>query len=154
MRRDSAADGGLSVEDVMGMYASGFESDMEENGNGEALLGDADNDTHELDVGINPIENGASRPPSSHSTLSRVGIKMLEAMNDPLPIPRAVPIPGADQKRARETAAARRKSLLPSSLPKEIEFGQGLERMAGRRRKYRRRRRRSTTRRSSSTART
>ncbi len=131
-RTNSFADGGLSVDDVMGMYANGFESDMEDGGATDAAAhADNDDDTREWNFGVPFAGNVPSRPPSSHSTLSHVGAKMLEAMNDPLPTPGALAIPVAGRKTGTD-AALHRRSLLPSSLPKEIEFGKAMDKAIGR----------------------
>ncbi|KAH8895843.1 hypothetical protein GQ53DRAFT_641052 [Thozetella sp. PMI_491] len=122
-RANSAVDPGLSVEDVMGMYENGFESDFEDVGFSNAKRGDDENDTHEFDVGLTVYDNDASRPPSSRSSTSRMNAKLLEAMSDPLPMPGSLAIPGADARVARDSAAMFRRSLLPNSLPKDIEFG-------------------------------
>lgn len=86
-----------SVEDVMGMYERGFRDDSDVEDNEE------------------------SRPPTAGSSLSRRGAQILEAMNEPLPVPTfARSIAGASHVQVRDSAAMFRNSGLPSSLPKGV----------------------------------
>ncbi|KAK0637009.1 rab-GTPase-TBC domain-containing protein, partial [Bombardia bombarda] len=123
-RTNSMADDGPSLEDVMGMYERGFtDSDIESIRRSMRFPNEDDDDTHEIDVGTGVFGFGNSRPPSSHSEVGRMSAKMLEAMNDELPIPRARAIPMPNRSPTTDSAPTYRMSLIASSLPKDIGMG-------------------------------
>ncbi|KAK1836574.1 hypothetical protein QBC39DRAFT_247998 [Podospora conica] len=118
-RTNSIADDGPSLEDVMGMYERGFDDSDMESVHRSMHFREDDEDF----VGGMTLE--VSRPASSHSNMSTVGARMLEAMNDELPLPGALAVPTTTPNRSsvRESRSSFRKSLLPSSLPKELGLG-------------------------------
>ncbi|KAL2190063.1 hypothetical protein L209DRAFT_155760 [Thermothelomyces heterothallicus CBS 203.75] len=120
--RATSVDDGPSLEDVMGMYERGFnDSDIESVR--RSMRFPDDDDIPETDPDMDMPEMGGSRPPSSHSGASELREKMLEAMNDSLPIPRAVPIPIPESDRPIARQSRTRHSLLPSSLPDSVGLG-------------------------------
>ncbi|KAK3389182.1 hypothetical protein B0H63DRAFT_389239 [Podospora didyma] len=125
-RPDSmAADDGPSLEDVMGMYERGFnDSDIESIRRSMRFADDDDDELfRDLDEAA-AIGRETSRPPSSHSDISGMRAKMLEAMNDPLPITGSLAIPRSSRaNNKRESRNNFRKSLMPSSLPKDMGLG-------------------------------
>ncbi|KAM7216227.1 hypothetical protein V8F06_008346 [Rhypophila decipiens] len=122
-RPGSMVDDGPSVEDVMGMYERGFnDSDMESIRRSRRFTEDEE-DATEAGTGHGGLGMDTSRPTSSHSDMTGMGAKMLEAMNDPLPMPRAIPVPESRRSSARYSGVNFRFSLLPSSLPKDIGLG-------------------------------
>ncbi|KAK0627569.1 rab-GTPase-TBC domain-containing protein [Immersiella caudata] len=124
-RTNSIADDGLSLEDVMGMYERGFDdSDIESVRRSMRFTG-GDDDSHSLDFPPGGMTVEVSRPPSSRSNASAMGAKMLEAMNDQLPMPGALAVPVSDQSARGQSRNSVRKSLLPSSLPKDMGLGFG-----------------------------
>ncbi|GAB1319373.1 Rab-GAP TBC domain-containing protein [Madurella fahalii] len=126
--RANSVDDGPSLEDVMGMYERGFnDSDIESVRRSMRFAGDDDPPDVCADDGELDMEG--SRPQSCRSEASGLRAKMLEAMNDSLPIPGAVPIPGSDRSTVRQSV---RRSLLPNSLPKDIGFRLATEHMAKR----------------------
>ncbi|KAL2121117.1 hypothetical protein VTJ04DRAFT_5144 [Mycothermus thermophilus] len=128
-RPTSVADDGLSLEDVMGMYERGFQdSDIESMPRRSMKFPDLDDDVPEADADHDIHDKDESRPGSSHSDASDVRAKVLEAMSDSLPVPTAVPIPASDNPRASRT----RRSLLSSSLPKEMGLGLASEELSKR----------------------
>ncbi|CAJ2512700.1 Uu.00g008190.m01.CDS01 [Anthostomella pinea] len=97
---DDQVDEALSVEDVMGMYEKGFGDDSLPEDN----------------------EDDESRPPTGKSESSKRRTAVLEAMDDPLPMPRSAatfPGPRSDAI-VRDSAAIFRNSNLTNSLPAEI----------------------------------
>jgi hypothetical protein len=131
-RTSGAGDGGLSVEDVMGMYEKGFADDSDD----DDEYGEDDTrafDDDRADGGA-MYALGGSRPPTGYSDTGRMGARMLEAMNDPLPVPAAMGIPNPGRLVARDSAAMFRSSgLLPSSMPQDVGFGSAAERYESRR---------------------
>ncbi|KAK0645746.1 rab-GTPase-TBC domain-containing protein, partial [Cercophora newfieldiana] len=125
-RTNSVADDGPSLEDVMGMYERGFDdSDIESIRRSMRFVA-GDDDSHDLDFIAGGMTVEVSRPPSSRSNASAMGAKMLEAMNDQLPIPGALAVPvTSDRSASRQSRNSVRKSLLPSSLPKDMGLGFG-----------------------------
>ncbi|KAK0743681.1 hypothetical protein B0T18DRAFT_415695 [Schizothecium vesticola] len=116
-RTNSVADDGPSLEDVMGMYERGFDdSDMESVHRSMHFREDDDDFAGGMTLEV-------SRPASSHSNMSAVGARMLEAMNDQLPLPGALAVPTPDRSSVQESRNSFRKSLLPSSLPKDLGLG-------------------------------
>lgn len=123
-RTNSMVDDGPSVEDVMGMYERGFnDSDIESIRRSMKFADEDDDDTPEGAVGHGGVGLETLRPTSSHSDVAGVGAKMLEAMNDPLPIPRPIPVPESRRSSARYSGVNFRFSLMASSLPKDIGLG-------------------------------
>lgn len=126
--RANSVDDGPSLEDVMGMYERGFnDSDIESVRRSMRFA--ADDDTPDIGVDDGEPDMEGSRPQSCHSEASGLRAKMLEAMNDSLPVPGAVPIPGSNRSSVRQSV---RRSLLPNSLPKDIGFRLATEHMAKR----------------------
>ncbi|KAK4450803.1 hypothetical protein QBC34DRAFT_448115 [Podospora aff. communis PSN243] len=124
-RTNSIADDGPSLEDVMGMYERGFDdSDIESIRRSMRFTG-GDDDSHSLDFAGGGMTVEVSRPPSSRSNASAMGAKMLEAMNDQMPMPGALAVPVADRSAPKQSRNSIRKSLLPSSLPKDMGLGFG-----------------------------
>lgn len=118
-------DDGLSLEDVMGMYERGFnDSDIESIRKSMRFVDD-DEDTQEIGRASGAMTFELSRPPSSRSDASAMRAKMLEAMNDQLPAPGALAIPETSPASKRQSRNSIRKSLLPSSLPKDMGLGFG-----------------------------
>jgi len=116
----NSLDDGPTLEDVMGMYERGFrDSDIESFRRSMRFPDDEDIADPDAEMEVPDVE--VSRPGSSHSDASGLRAKMLEAMNDSLPTPKAVPIPESGRSTARESRT--RHSLLPNSLPKEISLG-------------------------------
>lgn len=111
------ADDGPSLEDVMGMYERGFDDSDMESVHRSIHFREDDEDF----AGGMTLE--VSRPASSHSNMSAVGARMLEAMNDQLPLPGALAVPTPNRSSVRESRSSFRKSLLPSSLPKDLGLG-------------------------------
>ncbi|KAK4125753.1 hypothetical protein N657DRAFT_654306 [Parathielavia appendiculata] len=122
--RPNSVDDGPSLEDVMGMYERGFnDSDIESIRRSMRLT--EDDNIPEPDADAEEQEMEGSRPASCHSDASGLRAKVLEAMNDSLPIPGAVPIPESGRSTARESRT--RQSLLPNSLPKDLGLGLATE---------------------------
>ncbi|KAM7195772.1 hypothetical protein V8F20_007342 [Naviculisporaceae sp. PSN 640] len=125
-RTNSMADDGPSVEDVMVMYERGFnDSDIE---SVRRSMRFADDDEEDDDAPKGATGHGGFgvdtlRPSSSHSDVTGVGAKMLEALNDPLPMPRPIPVPESRRSSARFSGINFRFSLVPNSLPKDIGSG-------------------------------
>ncbi|KAL1840274.1 hypothetical protein VTJ49DRAFT_652 [Mycothermus thermophilus] len=123
----NSVDDGLSLEDVMGMYERGFnDSDIESIR--RSMRFPDDDDHPDTDGDNDGLRREISRPRSCHEDENGVRARVLEAMNDSLPIPKAAPIPISGNPRASRT----RRSLLPSSLPKEIGLGLASEEMSRR----------------------
>ncbi|KAK0715063.1 rab-GTPase-TBC domain-containing protein, partial [Lasiosphaeris hirsuta] len=131
---NSTLDDGPSLEDVMGMYERGFnDSDIESIRRSMRFAdADEDDDIHELNFATGGLGMETSRPPSSHSDMSKMGARMLEAMNDQLPIPGALAVPTPHRPATRDTTNNFRKSLQASSLPKDVGLGLTTEYMAKR----------------------
>jgi len=106
------------------MYERGFnDSDIESI---RRSMRFADEDAPEIDVGHDNNHGfDTSRPTSCHSDVTGMGARMLEAMNDPLPMPVAIPVPESRRSSTRYSGVNFRFSLLPSSLPKDIGMGFG-----------------------------
>ncbi|KAK3307424.1 uncharacterized protein B0T15DRAFT_566907 [Chaetomium strumarium] len=130
--RQNSVDDGPSLEDVMGMYERGFNDSDIESVRRSMKFPDED-DIPETPVDVEAPEPCGSRPASSHSDASGLRAKMLEAMNDSLPTPRAIPIPESDAASRRQSRA--RYSLMPGSLPSDVGLGLAAEHMAKRRSK-------------------
>ncbi|KAL2132905.1 hypothetical protein VTI74DRAFT_3183 [Chaetomium olivicolor] len=131
--RANSIDDGPSLEDVMGMYERGFrDSDIDIDSIRRSVRFVDEQDVRENDPDIDAREMGRSRPASCYSDASGLREKVLEAMNDNLPIPGAVSIHDSDHSVDRNSRT--RRSLLPSSLPKEIELGLATEQMGKRER--------------------
>lgn len=130
----STPDDGPSLEDVMGMYERGFnDSDIESIRRSMRFAdADEDDDIHEFNIATGGLGMDTSRPPSSHSDMSKMGARMLEAMNDQLPVPGALAVPMSNRPATRDSKNNFRKSLLASSLPKDIGLGFAAEYMAKR----------------------
>ncbi|KAK3318823.1 hypothetical protein B0H66DRAFT_475418 [Apodospora peruviana] len=127
-RTNSMADDGPSLEDVMGMYERGFNDSDIESIRRSMRFAEEDEDVYEMDAGPEDFALQSSRPASSHSDVSGMGAKMLEAMNDPLPIPGAIPVPESRRRSVvRQSGINFRFSLLPNSLPKDMGLGFGAE---------------------------
>ncbi|KAK3378877.1 hypothetical protein B0T24DRAFT_141664 [Lasiosphaeria ovina] len=131
-RPDSVVDDGPSLEDVMGMYERGFNDSDIESIRRSMRFADEEDDVFDLDTEAGPAGPDNSRPPSSRSETSRVRDQMLEAMNDELPIRGALTVPESTRSTKRESVNNFRKSLLPSSLPKDMGLGLAAEHMARR----------------------
>ncbi|KAK3989339.1 putative GTPase-activating protein [Cladorrhinum sp. PSN332] len=135
-------DDGPSLEDVMQMYERGFtDSDIESIRKSirksMCIAEDDDLPQFDLDRSGNGIE--FPRPETSHSDADAVREKMLEAMNDSLPIP-AVPISIATDtgSATRQSVPKFRQSLMPTnSLPKDFGFGMATEHMEKRKSRQR-----------------
>ncbi|KAK4228599.1 putative GTPase-activating protein [Podospora fimiseda] len=136
-------DDGPSLEDVMQMYERGFtDSDIESIRKSirKSMCIVADDDDmpqFDLDRSGNGVE--FSRPETSHSDADAVREKMLEAMNDSLPIP-AAPISIATDagSTTRQSVPKFRQSLMPTnSLPKDFGFGMATEHMEKRKSRQR-----------------
>lgn len=127
--RANSLDDGPSLEDVMGMYERGFtDSDIESIR--RSMRFTEEDDIPEAVVDAKAPQAAVSRPVSSHSDASRLREKMLEAMNDSLPVAGAVAIPEASHPPTRESRT--RRSLLPNSLPEDVGFGLAKEHSARR----------------------
>ncbi|KAK3898390.1 hypothetical protein C8A05DRAFT_38018 [Staphylotrichum tortipilum] len=125
--RPSSVDDGVSLEDVMGMYERGFrDSDIDMDSIRRSMKFPDDDDLPDTEA----LEKESSRPDTSHSDASELRAKMLEAMNDPLPSPTAMQIPGSGVSTARQSRT--RHSLLPSSLPTDVGLGLATEHMSRR----------------------
>ncbi|KAB5572538.1 hypothetical protein GE09DRAFT_955471 [Coniochaeta sp. 2T2.1] len=135
-RASVAEEDGLSVEDVMGMYADGFHDDSDEddtvemdkdgsedgNNNDRQDFGPGRAQTHE--------EDAKARPGTGDSKKGRVVDQMLEVMSDPLPIPGAAAGQSSGLVIARDSGAFFRNSGLPSSLPQEVGFASASKRFS------------------------
>ena len=145
--RANSVDDGPSVEDVMGMYERGFDdSDIEsvrrsvkfpeeENEeNGGAPEADDDDDDDDDDNGASGIGE-ESRPASGHSDASGLREKMLEAMNDSLPVPGSTSAAESCGAPPRESVAWARRSVFRNSLPNELGLGLMTEHFGKRERK-------------------
>ena len=132
--RANSVDEGPSLEDVMGMYERGFRDSVRESDLGSirprSMRFLEDDDTPETDADVEVPGMESSRPGTSHSDASVLRARMLEAMNDDLPSPKAVPIPESGLSTARQSRT--RHSLLPNSLPKEIGLGLAAEHVSRR----------------------
>ncbi|KAK4244502.1 hypothetical protein C7999DRAFT_17253 [Corynascus novoguineensis] len=119
--RATSVDDGPSLEDVMGMYERGFnDSDIESVR--RSMRFTEDDDIPETDADVEMPGLGGSRPASSHSGASELRAKVLEAMNDSLPNPRAFPVPEpASSSTVRQSR--NRRSLFPNSVPNSIGLG-------------------------------
>jgi hypothetical protein len=127
--RANSVDDGPSLEDVMGMYERGFnDSDLESIR--RSMRFPEDDDIRESNTDIDVPDMDDARPVSCHSDASGLRARMLEAMNDSLPIPNAIPIPGSGCSTARQSRT--RQSLLPNSLPKELGLGLASEQLSRR----------------------
>lgn len=115
----------LSVDDVMGMYVNGFnDSDMDL----ARRMSGIETERTEIPVlRLNPGRNNDqddSRPSSAVSHNSEAANRLLEAMNQPSPMPipgRSFPLNGDGTVVLRDTNAFFRKSLA-SSLPKDMRL--------------------------------
>ncbi|KAK3935581.1 hypothetical protein QBC46DRAFT_46917 [Diplogelasinospora grovesii] len=117
--RTNNTDDGPTVEDVMGMYEQGFaDSDIEESIRMSRRFLDEEEDYDEMEDGHGMFGMDGSRPPSSHSDASALESKLLEAMDDQLPLPG-----GSRAYVARDSAGAMFRNSIASSLPKDIGFG-------------------------------
>lgn len=128
-RNNSIADDGPSLEDVMGMYERGFDdSDIESTRRSlrsrrSMRLAGADDESHDFNFSAGGMTLEVSRPPSSRSNASGVGARMLEAMNEPMPTSGALAVPVLKERSAtNQSRNSMRKSLLPSSLPKDMRL--------------------------------
>ncbi|KAJ4289393.1 hypothetical protein N0V88_006873 [Collariella sp. IMI 366227] len=129
----NSIDDGPSLEDVMGMYERGFrDSDIDIDSIRRSMRFPEDDQIPGPSADMDTREMDGSRPASCHSDASGLREKVLEAMGENLSTPGAMPIPGSGTSTARNSRT--RRSLLPSSLPKEIEMGLASEQM-GRREK-------------------
>ncbi|KAL2022841.1 hypothetical protein VTK56DRAFT_4372 [Thermocarpiscus australiensis] len=129
--RANSVDDGPSLEDVMGMYERGFnDSDIESIRRSMRFTEEDDIPEMGVDTEVRDLED--PRPASRHSDMSGLAEKLLEAMNDSLPIPGAVPVPESGRSTARDSVNRTRHSLMPSSLPKEVGLGLATEHMAKR----------------------
>lgn len=124
-RQTTYEDDGLSLEDVMGMYERGFNDSDIESIRKSMRFADDDDDTQEIGQASGTMTFELSRPPSSRSDASAMRAKMLEAMTDQMPLPGALAIPEPSPASKRESRNSIRKSLLPSSLPKDMGLGFG-----------------------------
>ncbi|KAK5657845.1 hypothetical protein OQA88_2918 [Cercophora sp. LCS_1] len=124
-RQSSYQDDGLSLEDVMGMYERGFNDSDIESIRKSMRFADDEDETQDTSNASGAMPFELSRPPSSRSDASAMRAKMLEAMNDQLPIPGALAVPEPSPASRMESRNSIRKSLLPSSLPKDMGLGFG-----------------------------
>ncbi|KAK4189429.1 putative GTPase-activating protein [Podospora australis] len=133
-------DDGL-LDDVMGMYERGFnDSDVESMirrsmrfpNREEQAEEEEEEEEEEEHEDVPPFDMDENRPETSYSNADAVREKILEAMNDSLPMPTPVAIPTSDTNDHRQSVPRFRKSLLPNSLPKDFGFGMA-EHMAKRR---------------------
>lgn len=108
-------DDGPSVDDVMRLYANGFgdDSDTEDIPN---VSVDGHHFKHDK---RNPSGSDVGGTPYPPPDVGNVGAKMLEAMSDMLPIPKATPTANSSPSVARDSVAMFRHSLPPSSLPQD-----------------------------------
>ena len=109
----------------MGMYERGFNDSDIESIRRSMRLADEDDDLPENDIAHGGMTLAVSRPGSSHSNASAMRVKMLEAMTDELPVPGSLTVPESIHSAKRESRNSFRKSLLPSSLPKDLGLGFG-----------------------------
>ncbi|KAK1755458.1 hypothetical protein QBC47DRAFT_299596 [Echria macrotheca] len=120
-RASSVQDDGPSLEDVMGMYEKGFVDSDVESTRRSRHFPDEDDDF----VATGGAFTGVSRPGSAHSNASAIRTRVLEAMSDEMPTPGSLTVPEARHSTSRESRSSFRKSLLPSSLPKDMGLGFG-----------------------------
>jgi len=119
-------DDGPSLEDVMGMYERGFDDSDIESIRRSMRFAAGDDDPHDVDYAAGGMALEVSRPPSSRSNASAMGARMLEAMTDQMPIPGALALPmPSDRPATNQSRNSVRRSLLPSSLPKDMGLGFG-----------------------------
>jgi TBC1 domain family member 6 len=111
----------LSVDDVMGMYAQGFnDSDMEVFRRKSSV----DPDVPVVRLAPGGMDDDESRPGSAVSHNSEAASRLMEAMNQPssVAVPgRSFPLNGDGAVHLRDTNAFFRKSLA-SSLPKDMRL--------------------------------
>jgi hypothetical protein len=113
----------------MGMYERGFnDSDIESIRRSVRFPDDEKAPRTEVDAGDSNV--GGSRPASCHSDASGLKAKILEAMNDTLPMPGAVPTPESELSTERQSIYRARKSMLRNSLPDNIGLSLATEALA------------------------
>lgn len=121
--RANSVDDGPSLEDVMGMYERGFnDSDIESIRRSMRFAQEDDTPDDGADGG--KPDTASSRPQSYHSDASGLRAKMLEAINDSLPIPAAIPVPESKRSTMRRSV---RRSQMPNSLPDDIGLRLAIE---------------------------
>ncbi|KAK4170081.1 putative GTPase-activating protein [Cladorrhinum sp. PSN259] len=131
-------DDGPSLEDVMQMYERGFtDSDIESIRKSMRIAEDDDLPQFDFDRSGNGVE--FPRPETSYSDADAVREKMLEAMNDSLPMPSAPMSIAIDSgSSTRQSVPKFRQSLMPTnSLPKDFGFGMATEHMEKRKSRQR-----------------
>lgn len=127
-RASVAEEDGLSVEDVMGMYADGFHDDSDEE-DSAPLDKDGSEDGHAAGHDFGPGRAPSQEDdPDAQTPAGAIGTgklmdQMLEAMSEPLPIPGSSVAVTSGPAIARDSAAMFRNSGLPSSLPQDLGLG-------------------------------
>ena len=109
-----------------------FDTGVSETGRSMRFLEEDDMPETDFDTRMPEMEDSHSRPASCHSDASGLRAKMLEAMNDSLPISGVVSIPESGRASARQSLNRTRHSLLPNSLPNNMGLGLAAVSMAKR----------------------